>query len=602
MNRPTYLHIYQEDSVYGHAVSLVREYGMREGVHIDLGCGYGAIAEPLRELGLTYVGCDVDPLSLEHLQLRSFESCLLDLCQVDTLIAQLEAKLAGRPLASISLLDTLEHITNGPALLDCLREFVQKRSVLLIVSVPNGAHHDLSLKLLAGHWDYTVAGLLDHTHVIHHTNRLLDKMARQAGWHEVGRQDFHREKSDQAFPYAHPLLSPLTPISKYLRRLRDAADEFGTVNQFVRAYLPGMRQAGVWFTEQQETRPFLTVVMRTQGKRLGNLRDALLCLTAQTCEAFEVIVVAHKVEESLFFTVKRIIEDLPASLRERTRLLQCDRGNRTAPLNDGFAAARGHYVSILDDDELVFAHWVESFQQLSEQAPGCVLRATCSEQDILLTGTRSDGALSYRAISAITTPYPAQHNFIAHLSQNYSPICSLAFPRASFQDLGIRFDESVETAEDWDFEMRTAFVCGVQCSAEITSIYRKWRLGESSLSVHTKEEWQRNYDQIVMKSDAQYHIFPPGTVRLILEQQNWIRKLEGDVEALRRATRAEEVLKLEAVTQLGEVTRLVTALKLGKIKRFFIRHPRLYRLARRSYDRSRLAVHRIGGRVGLLTR
>src|SRR6202022_2156843 len=186
-------------------------------------------------------------------------------------------------------------------------------------------------------------------------------------------------------------------------------------------------------------------------------------------------------------------------------------------------------ISILDDDELVFAHWVETFKERSNTAPRWVLRAAAGEQDVVSTGIRPDGVLGYRTMSAITAPYPSEYDLFEHLSQNFSPPVSLAFPRVSFQEMGIRFDESLDTAEDWDFEMRTVFICGVKSSPEITGIYRKWRSGESSFSVHSQEEWRRDYDRIVAKHDADYHIFPPGTIRLIVEQRNWIRKLERDI-------------------------------------------------------------------------
>lgn len=574
MTPATYLHHYQEDSVYSNVVSLITDFGAREGVHLDIGCGYGAIAEPLRELGLEYIGFDADQASLQNLESRGFDVKQIDLGRLDETIKQIEAALGDRRLASISIIDTLEHITNGPVLLARLRDFADQRAVLLVVSVPNGAHRDLGAKLIAGHWDYTIAGLLDHTHVIHHTDRLLSSMVRGAGWHEVGERDFYAESSDQAFPFAHPLLSGHTPASRYLRRIRDDADRFGTVNQLVRAYLPGARQATSLTVDPKEVRPFLSIVTRTQGKRLGNLRDLLLCLTAQTCQDFELLIVTHKAEEAAFFAVKRIAEDLPQSAREKVRVLQCGRGNRTAPLNDGFAAARGHYISILDDDELVFAHWVETFKQLSEKSPGCVLRATSAEQDIVSTGTRPDGALGYRPTSAITTPYPSTYDLFTHLSENFSPPLSLAFPRVSFQELGIHFDESLDTAEDWDFEMRTAFVCGVESSPQVTGIYRKWCSGESSFAVHSKEEWLRDYNKIVAKHDSEYHIFPPGTVRLIVDQRNWIAKLERDIVDLRRPV------------------------LLRGLRWFFTRHPRLYAVARKSYDGLRIVARRAARRLG----
>jgi len=39
---------YYENNVYGHVVELIRQYGAADGIHLDIGCGYGAIAEPLR--------------------------------------------------------------------------------------------------------------------------------------------------------------------------------------------------------------------------------------------------------------------------------------------------------------------------------------------------------------------------------------------------------------------------------------------------------------------------------------------------------------------------------------------------------------------------
>ncbi|WP_186033704.1 glycosyltransferase [Burkholderia gladioli] len=574
MMNATYQFHYHENSVYSNVVGLIRDFGANNGVHLDIGCGYGAIAESVRGLGLTYLGFDFDEQSLLNLQERGFETQQIDLHRPDEVFAKIDAIVGGREVVSISMIDTLEHVTNGQLLLDRLRDYASSRAILLVVAVPNVGHRDLGAKLLTGHWDYTEVGLLDHTHVIHHTDSLLAAMVKRAGWHQVGAHDYHLEASDQSFPQAHPLLTGKTAAARYLHQLRSAADPFGTVNELVRAYLPGARQDVPLLLDSKEKRIFLSVVTRTQGKRLGNLRDALLCLTAQTCQDFEVIVVAHKVEATAYAAVQRIVEDLPESMRNRARVIACDHGGRTTPLNDGFAAAKGQYVAILDDDELIFAHWVETFKQMAERASGCVLRTTAAEQDIVSTEIRPDGALGYRTISAITTPYPSHFDFFDHLSQSYSPPVSLAFPRAAFQDLGIRFDETLDTAEDWDFEMRTAFVCGVESSAEITGIYRKWRSGESSFSIHSPQEWQRDYEKIIAKHNEQYHIFPPGTVKLIVEQRNLIRKLGYDVATLQQTA------------------------QLDVLRRFFIRHPRLYRLARKAYDNLKIVARRIVRRLG----
>ena len=42
--------ILTEDGAYGHVVALVAEFAGSSGVILDLGCGFGAIAEPVRKI------------------------------------------------------------------------------------------------------------------------------------------------------------------------------------------------------------------------------------------------------------------------------------------------------------------------------------------------------------------------------------------------------------------------------------------------------------------------------------------------------------------------------------------------------------------------
>lgn len=530
-----YNHPYEVGTVYSAIVELLRAHADTDGVHLDIGCGYGAIAEPVREIGLTYVGLDRDTARLDALGQRGFETHAIDLSDELAAIAALRAVLGDRKLASISMIDTLEHITNGPQFLNALRDFVEKRAALLVLAVPNVAHRDLGAKLLAGRWDYTVEGLLDHTHVIHHTDRLLNATMSSAGWTEVARADFHRQRSDQYFPKCDPLVSDATPVNRFLAQVRDAADSFGSVNELVRAYLPGPRKAVPLVVDPNVERPFLSIVMRTQGRRLANFRDVLLALTAQTCQDFELIVIPHKTEFEVQKRIERIVEDMPEGIRNRSRVVPCDRGGRTTPLNFGFELARGHYITILDDDEMIFAHWVETFQKLAEKSPGRMLRTVAVEQDIAETADTAQGGKGYEVVGAVRRPFPAKYDFYAHLMQNYSPPVAVSFPRAVFNELGLRFDESLNTAEDWDFELRCLFLCGVEASPEITCIYRKWKKGESSYSVHSQSEWERDYHAILGKIDQQYHVFPPGTIKVINDQRRWIIKLENDIAYMNRA-------------------------------------------------------------------
>ena len=513
MDGSQYNFSYSESSVYGHVVSLVRTYvSGSSGVHLDLGCGFGSIAEEVRALGLTYVGIDLASPGLQSLSDRGFETHQLDLLSSGPkgLGEAFDAVVGDRSLSSISMIDTLEHITNDDVVLQALQRLsVQHGSVPLVVSVPNAAHRDLGIKLLCGRWDYTETGLLDATHVIHHTEKLLRELTGAAGWHEVAQQDLILENSDQHFPADFSALSPATPLNAYLRKVRDMAGPHADTNQFVRAYLPG---PAISRPSEAEAEPalFLSVLIRTQGTRLDTLRESLLCLLGQTSQDFEVIVLPHKVDYPTQVAVERVVDDLPYDLRRRARVLPVHDGGRSRPLNVGVSAARGRYVAILDDDDTVLGHWVETFLALARKTPGRALRTVAVQQDI--AGATADGISSYRVTNATRKIYPSEFDLIAHFTENFSPPMTWALPRSAFVDFGLQFDEALNVLEDWAAIMQVVLLCGVATSAEITAVYRWWVNAETSHTLHGRDEWKVTEDSIVRMLDSQPHVFPPGTI------------------------------------------------------------------------------------------
>jgi glycosyltransferase involved in cell wall biosynthesis len=489
-----------------------------------------------------------------------------------------------RPIASISIIDTLEHIPNDEAVLEMLHRLARPNQSPLIVSVPNVGHRDIAFKLLVGQWQYTQGGLLDCTHVFHHTKAILDYLASRAGWYEVAVNDVYREKSDQHFPEGHLALSGETWLGRFLRGVREKSDAYGTVNQFVRMYLPGSpKKEGVSFPDPgHPERPFLSVVIRTQGKRIATLRDVLLCLAAQSCQDFEVIVLAHKVQYGPQVEIERVIEDLPEDLRGRVRLELVDHGGRACPLNIGFGLARGRYISVVDDDDLIFANWVETFLHFEASAPGCVFRAVAVDQDI--NEADWDGISGgFRTVGPMCKAYPSRFIFFDHLNQNYSPLMSLAFPRSIFYDFNLRFDESLDTCEDWDYEMRAVSLCGYADTPKITSVYRKWKTGESSQTAHGQEVWNKNHIKIMETYDSEYRIYPPGTASRMRELINEIKRLEAELSRRTEAQGLNEELRIQVqdamaqrqylLDQKREFDRVVSSLswKITKPLRFLAR-------------------------------
>lgn len=520
---------FYHDNVYGHVVALLQDYSAGEqGLHLDIGCGFGRIAEHIRDqLRREYIGFDRDHDALASLNERGFSGVVLDLADLAAAEAAIAAAIAGRKVVSISIIDTLEHIYNGADILAMLRRIALETAALLVVSVPNVTHRDVGFKLAFGKWDYTDAGLLDSTHVRFFSDSLVHSLLRSSGWHLIGENNVILNKSDQHFPALHPALTEGTPLHDYLARLRDGVNSSACVNQFVGAYLPGPSVQSM--AEAGAPAPFLSVITRTQGKRIDTLRDVLLCLSAQTSQDFEVCVIGHKLTREAQIAVERVIEDTHADLRQRVRLIRVDHGTRTTPLNVGFRAARGNYIAILDDDDIVMGHWVEKFKRLAAANPGRVLRCANVAQSWQPVKT-SLSTRSVRSTSSFEACYPAEFDFLQHLVENATPPVSLAFPRACFHDLKIEFDEALTTTEDWDFLMRTAEICGVASDKEITSIYRKWSGAESSYTIHSAEEWQTNHYAIWRKLDAKPILLEPGSAtRIRYLVQDWNRRHLGGV-------------------------------------------------------------------------
>ena len=178
-----YQHEYLPLSVYGNVVSLLRDSVSGRGVHLDIGCGYGAIAEPVRdEFGLTYIGFDLAEDGLESLNNRGFATFRIDLAEPSSAEETIRAATVGKTISSITLIDILEHLANGADILAMLRRIAASDNAPLVLTIPNVSHKDISLKLLAGRWDITEAGLLAHTHLAFYTHSRLTRVMAAVGW------------------------------------------------------------------------------------------------------------------------------------------------------------------------------------------------------------------------------------------------------------------------------------------------------------------------------------------------------------------------------------------------------------------------------------
>lgn len=486
-----------------------------DAILLEIACGRGLLATRHALSNTTYVGVDSDPDLRPLVEAHGGEFAEADLALPgEQVAARLREIVGGRRVHAIVFLGGLAKLTMPGAVLGAIRDVAHAHGAPVIVGVPNVAHRDIGLKLVMGRWDYTEEGLLANGSTRFYTQQSLENTLSTHGLHVVARSDVIAEGSDQSFPPSHPLLQKRTTIRTFLDMVRQGADTQSAVGHFVWLCHSGPQYASAPVPSARDV--FLSVLIRTRGRRLHELRETLLCLLAQSVDDFEVLLLLHNVGESVRAAVDGLLAEFPVQLTSHIRVVAVHGGTRARPLNVGFAQAAGRYVAVLDDDDHVMAHWVETFRNLEEEASGRLIRARCATQESEVLEVRGRSASS--STRGLEFPYDAEFALLTHLIYNQTPFMSVAFPRGVFDHLGLRFDESLSTTEDWDFLLRSASLIGVADSLEITAIYRRWANSPASHTDHRLGEWVSNRSAIDRKMDLQPILLPPGEARVLRER------------------------------------------------------------------------------------
>ena len=517
------------DSTYGLAARMLDDVA-GPGIVLDLGCGEGTFAEPLRELGREYVGVELDPGSVERCRKAGLDVHLVDLADrdIDAVHDRLAEIVAGRPVAAVSMLDVIEHLVDPRRVFaDLTRLLDRLGGPVLVVSIPNVTHIDIGSKLILGRWDVTTTGLLDDTHVTFFDDAHLCRYTAAAGLTEIDRRDKQMTVTEQEFPLDHPAVSRETNFRRFTEMVRASADDHRDTYQFVRAYRHDGAPAAAADVDDSAAPPFCTVLVRTQGAR-PSLDDALTCLAAQTDRDIEVIVTVHHDSDDAVESVREVIERYADAFTQRIRVLQVVGGGRSAPLNVGLDAARGRYLAFLDDDDVVTANWIEEYRLAAEARPGTVVRTQCAVQEHRRT---TDALHDYEPTGGFDTPFNTRFDFIQHRQLNQTPICSWAVPVGAARALRLRFDDELPVCEDWEFLVRAASYLDVSNRVTFTSVYRRFTDGWGSrLTIHD-DVWLRTALHIRSRLDNTPTLVPAGSIEPIVELQEEAAKLAAGYSA-----------------------------------------------------------------------
>lgn len=285
-----------------------------------------------------------------------------------------------------------------------------------------------------------------------------------------------------------------------------------------------LKISSVFKGDGNQVRPFLTVILRTQGRRIEPLKDALLCLCAQTDQDFEVVVVDHDSDAEGALAVRTAVDTQPSTFRSRIRIVEVSGGTRSKPLNQALLESDGSYIAVFDDDDLLFADWVEQFHDSVLSGNVGLLRAQTATQQAA-PEVWPNGAMGQRTLSWPKAEYAKKFDQIAHILVNHSPFMSWAFPRGLFFEFGLRFDEQLDVCEDWDMILRASLLVGVADVFSLTSIYRRWEGGSSSYTVHTAETWRESEKRVVDRLNSGALVLPAGSIEELREmQRTYVRR------------------------------------------------------------------------------
>ncbi|UXY15535.1 glycosyltransferase [Chitiniphilus purpureus] len=248
---------FEEHSVYANVAALVPQH---QGIHIDLGCGFGAIAEELSAKGIRYIGFDANKVAVQSLVERGFEAHVLDLVHLSDLASWLGKIQTQGEVVSLSAIDVIEHLDEPIEFLSLLHSLVPD-TACLILSIPNFSHYDVAIKLMAGRWDERESGILDRTHRHVYTESKLQSVTSCAGWVETGGMDYHIEISEQ---YENGLVLHNREVGFFglIRELFSRLNPSIDVYQFVRIYKKGQSATLI---EKKEKDRLLSIVVESEA-------------------------------------------------------------------------------------------------------------------------------------------------------------------------------------------------------------------------------------------------------------------------------------------------------------------------------------------------
>jgi glycosyltransferase involved in cell wall biosynthesis len=204
--------------------------------------------------------------------------------------------------------------------------------------------------------------------------------------------------------------------------------------------------------------PKVTIITRTFGRRVANLRCTARSLLCQTYQPIEWLIVEDGTADA---GAELATLDVRPGLT--VRHVPIPKGGRSAAANAGLEAASGEFLGFLDDDDELFPTHVQTLSNLLQRHPsaaGAYAAALWSEFEDLGRDQRPIITSEKVFLVPTVSTFPI-------LDQNLFPIQAVMF-RARYVQKH-RFDVNLDALEDWLFWTHLFLERKLVWTPEITS-------------------------------------------------------------------------------------------------------------------------------------
>ncbi len=204
--------------------------------------------------------------------------------------------------------------------------------------------------------------------------------------------------------------------------------------------------------------PLVSVIIRSMDR--PTLSDALDSVSLQTYPNIEVVVVDAKGEGHR--EIGKWCGRFPLRIFSTGRRLK-----RSLAANFGLDSASGEYFVFLDDDDLFDPDHIANLAETLKNSKNC---------SVAYAGVRVENETG--VISGIYNQTFAAARLMAG---NFIPIHAVLFKRDLVAQ-GCRFDENLDSYEDWDFWLQVSRQTDFTHTAKVSAVYRT-QLGDSGMSL-----------------------------------------------------------------------------------------------------------------------